>query len=40
MTPNNVGTWAEVRDRLNQMLKGLAAYFSYGTRRQVSERRL
>jgi RNA-directed DNA polymerase len=35
LTPNNVGTWPEVRDRLNQMLKGWAAYFSYGTRRQV-----
>jgi RNA-directed DNA polymerase len=35
LTPNNVGTWSEVRDRLNQMLKGWAAYFSYGTRRQV-----
>ena len=23
LTPNNVGTWAEVRDRLNQMLKRL-----------------
>jgi RNA-directed DNA polymerase len=31
LTPNNVGTWPEVRDRLNQMLKGWAAYFSYGT---------
>src|SRR5436309_199330 len=35
LTPNNVGTWPEVRDRLNQMLKGWAAYFSYGTRRQA-----
>lgn len=35
LTPNNVGTWPEVRDRLNQILKGWAAYFSYGTRRQV-----
>src|SRR3954451_9024679 len=35
LTPNNIGTWSEVRDRLNQMLKGWAAYFSYGTRRQV-----
>jgi len=32
LTPNNVGTWPEVRDRLNQMLKGWAAYFSYGRR--------
>src|SRR2546425_6887036 len=28
----NTGTWEEVRDRLNQMLRGWSAYFSYGTR--------
>jgi RNA-directed DNA polymerase len=25
-------TWPEVRDRLNQILRGWSAYFSYGTR--------
>ena len=35
LTPRNVGTWAEVRDRLNQVLRGWAAYFSYGTRTQA-----
>ena len=28
----NVAPWAEVRDRLNQMLQGWSNYFSYGTR--------
>jgi len=28
----NTGTWEEVRDRLNQILRGWSAYFSYGTR--------
>ena len=32
MVPSNTGTWAEVRDRLNQILRGWSAYFSYGTR--------
>jgi RNA-directed DNA polymerase len=32
LVPGNVGTWPEVRDRLNQMLRGWSAYFSYGTR--------
>lgn len=32
LQPSNTGTWEEVRDRLNQMLKGWSAYFSYGTR--------
>jgi len=32
LVPSNTGTWAEVRDRLNQMLRGWSAYFSYGTR--------
>jgi RNA-directed DNA polymerase len=35
LKPANVGTWPEVRDQLNQMLRGWAAYFSYGTRRQA-----
>ena len=32
LVPSNTGTWAEVRDRLNQILRGWSAYFSYGTR--------
>jgi RNA-directed DNA polymerase len=32
LVPSNTGPWAEVRDRLNQILRGWAAYFSYGTR--------
>ncbi len=32
LIPSNVGTWPEVRDRLNQILRGWSAYFSYGTR--------
>jgi RNA-directed DNA polymerase len=32
LKPNNVGSWQEVRDKLNSMLQGWAAYFSYGTR--------
>jgi len=32
LVPNNVGTWPEVRDRLNRMLRGWSAYYSYGTR--------
>lgn len=35
LTPRNVGTWAEVRDRLNQILRGWSAYFRYGTRKQA-----
>jgi len=30
--PGNVGAWEEVRARLNQILRGWAAYFSYGSR--------
>src|SRR6202521_6342995 len=29
LIPGNVGTWPEVRDRLNQQLRGWSAYFSY-----------
>jgi RNA-directed DNA polymerase len=32
LVPSNVGTWPEVRDRLNRMLRGWSAYYSYGTR--------
>lgn len=32
LVPGNKGTWEEVRDRLNQILRGWSAYFSYGTR--------
>lgn len=32
LRPSNVGTWEEVRDRLNHILRGWTAYFSYGTR--------
>jgi RNA-directed DNA polymerase len=32
LTPSQVGTWDEIRIRLNQTLNGWTAYFSYGTR--------
>ena len=32
LVPSNTGTWKEVRDRLNQILRGWSAYFNYGTR--------
>ena len=32
LMPSNVGTWLAVRDRLNRILQGWSAYFSYGTR--------
>jgi RNA-directed DNA polymerase len=32
LAPSHKGTWEEVRDRLNQILRGWSAYFSYGTR--------
>ena len=37
LVPSQVGTWPEVRDQLNLMLKGWAAYFSYGTPRDAYE---
>jgi RNA-directed DNA polymerase len=35
LKPGNTGPWPEVRDRLNQILRGWSAYFSYGTRTQA-----
>ena len=35
LIPGNKGTWAEVRDRLNRILRGWSNYFNYGTRRQA-----
>jgi RNA-directed DNA polymerase len=32
LVPSNTKAWEEVRDRLNQILRGWSAYFSYGTR--------
>jgi RNA-directed DNA polymerase len=32
LRPGNQGTWADVRDGLNRVLRGWATYFSYGTR--------
>ena len=32
LVPSNTGTWVEARNRLNQILRGWSAYFSYGTR--------
>ena len=32
LVPGNKGTWPEVRDRLNRILRGWSSYFSYGTR--------
>jgi len=32
LVSSNTGNWEEVRDRLNQILRGWSAYFSYGTR--------
>src|SRR5579864_5529810 len=32
LKPSNVAPWPEVRNKLNSMLQGWAAYFSYGTR--------
>jgi len=35
LVPGHKGPWPEVRDRLNRMLRGWSAYFSYGTRTQA-----
>lgn len=35
LVPSNTGPWPEVRDRLNQILRGWSSYFSYGTRLQA-----
>jgi RNA-directed DNA polymerase len=35
LQPCNTGTWPDVRNRLNQILTGWSAYFSYGTRTQA-----
>jgi RNA-directed DNA polymerase len=32
MVPGDMGTWPEVRDRLNRLLRGWTTYFSHGTR--------
>jgi RNA-directed DNA polymerase len=32
LVPSNVAPWPAVRDRLNHLLRGWAAYFGYGTR--------
>lgn len=32
LVPGNVGAWTEVRDQLNSLLRGWAAYFAHGTR--------
>jgi RNA-directed DNA polymerase len=32
LVPGNKGTWPEVRDRLNRILRGWSSYFRYGTR--------
>jgi RNA-directed DNA polymerase len=32
LLPRETGTWPDVRDRLNRLLQGWSAYFSYGTR--------
>jgi RNA-directed DNA polymerase len=32
LIPSNTAPWEEVRDRLNHLLRGWAAYFGYGTR--------
>ncbi len=35
LIPSNTGPWPEVRDKLNRLLIGWSAYFSYGTRLMV-----
>jgi RNA-directed DNA polymerase len=35
LVPGNKGTWEEVRDRLNHILRGWSNYFNYGSRRSA-----
>ena len=35
LLPGEIGTWPEVRNRLNNSLRGWTTYFSYGTRLQA-----
>ncbi|TWH91946.1 RNA-directed DNA polymerase [Sphingobium wenxiniae] len=35
LVPGEMGTWPDVRDRLNRLLRGWSAYFGYGTRLQA-----
>ena len=35
LVPGNMGTWPDVRDRLNRQLRGWSGYFHYGTRTQA-----
>lgn len=32
LVPGNTGTWPEIRDRLNRVLRGWSTYFGHGTR--------
>ncbi len=35
LVPGDMGIWPDVRNRLNRLLRGWSAYFSYGTRLQA-----
>ncbi len=35
LVPGNKGSWSEVRERLNQKLRGWSSHFRYGTRTQA-----
>lgn len=35
LKPRNTGTWPDVRDQLNSVLRGWSTYFGYGTRLQA-----
>ncbi len=35
LIPGNQGTWEEVRDRVNRILRGWSNYFNYGSRRKA-----
>ena len=35
LVPGEMGTWPDVRNRLNRLLRGWSAYFDYGTRLQA-----